>query len=456
VRGGISRSYFIEAAGKEGEQKLICLISRDTDELVPVNVPEYFQLKTNTKVQFTLHSSATRLHDQPGDRLDAGGEDVSLVAPLVTVLQYGKGKDSELIDVELVSQLTEVGTLELSLQAIQSDHSWPLRFDLRAMAAPAPANNEEPVVIVDSARLEAAKDLIRRAFTSQSDRLPKLNSELEEVLELKRDRWSVPVLRELADQLLDLADRRTKSERHEVRWLNLAGFCMRPGLGDAADELRIRKIWKMWFAGPKNDRTAQVLSDWWVFWRRIAPGLKEGHQQTIASVITKAVMPKGAYRGKLKEGNQAKIEMWRCLGALERITVKSKQSIGRVLLERADELAPHEFWVLARLGARNPFHAPVNCVLSAAAAGAWVRMLTAGEGGNTKMRAFAIARIGALTGERLLDIDDDTMEKAKAYLEACDASPKWIAGLTEKTAASLEEQTRILGDSVPPGLMIKE
>ncbi|MFW6218388.1 MAG: tRNA methyl transferase PRC-barrel domain-containing protein, partial [Verrucomicrobiota bacterium] len=73
VRGGIARSYFIEAADPEGRARRVCVMSRDTDENVPVTTPGSFRLQTNEKVRFTLYSSATRLHDRPGDIVDPEG-----------------------------------------------------------------------------------------------------------------------------------------------------------------------------------------------------------------------------------------------------------------------------------------------------------------------------------------------------------------------------------------------
>ena len=47
------------------------------------------------------------------------------------------------------------------------------------------------------------------------------------------------LLRALFDALMQRARRRRRSAEHERLWLNLAGFCLRPGFGYALDEWRI-------------------------------------------------------------------------------------------------------------------------------------------------------------------------------------------------------------------------
>src|SRR5690606_38549742 len=126
------------------------------------------------------------------------------------------------------------------------------------------------------------RQLLRETFLGDGEGLSKLVAKLEELAELPREAWGIGLLRELADELLACEARRQASPRHEIRWLNLMGYAMRPGFGDPADTVRMREIWKLYFDGPCNPGDAQALTEWWIFWRRVASGLKPGHQQTIA------------------------------------------------------------------------------------------------------------------------------------------------------------------------------
>lgn len=453
VRGGISRAYFIQAAAEQGEKRFVCVMSRDTDENEAVRVPGKYKLQTNEKVLFNLYSSSTRLHDVPGNML-RDDDELSPIAPLVSVLRYGKG-DKATIDVHLATMLNEVGTLEVNVEAEATEHRWPLRFDLRAVRDAQPQETPE-AVLVDTAKLEAAKAAIAVAFEEESERLPQLINELEELLDLPREQWALPILRELYDTLANLADERGRSPDHEVRWLNLAGWCLRPGFGDPADKLRMRSAWKMWFEGPAHARQTQAVAEWWVFWRRIAPGLKSGHHIAIDDSLEKVLIPRGKYRQHIREGDQAKHEMWRCLGALEQLPVKRKRRIGSVLLERLKKLSAQELWVLARLGSRHLFHAPVNHVLPARDASDWVRsLMKAKVASNTrKMRQFAVSMIATKTGDRNLDLPPDVISECKALLAGEDAPAAWRERLQQRQVESAEDAAQILGDSLPLGLSI--
>ena len=49
--------------------------------------------------------------------------------------------------------------------------------------------------------------------------------------------------------LVDLAAGRTRSPHHEARFLNLLGFCLRPGFGAARDASRLSQARRIYMAG---------------------------------------------------------------------------------------------------------------------------------------------------------------------------------------------------------------
>ena len=446
VRGGVSRSFFIEAAAEGEDARLVCLMARDTLENVPVRVAAGFQAETNKRVRFTLYSSATRLTDRPGDVIPHG-DDVTEVAPLVTVLQFGKDENRR-IAAEVETVLSETGVLEVSICSTATDHKWPLRFDLRSEEAAG-----ETAVTVEAARLDEAERAIRSAFNERTEDLKKLPATLEEILGLSKEQWPVPALRHLADVLLDLESARKKSPQHEIRWLNLTGYCLRPGFGDGGDELRLRKVWKWWFAGVANPRQPQAAGEWWVLWRRIAPGLRSGHHVSVSDTIIRTLIPKAGYKLQLKEGPQARMEMLRCLAALELLPIKKKKMIARALLERGSKLESHECWALARLGARKFFHGPANLVVPPTVVSGWLKTLMDGAGKNPpKIRLFAIARIAAACGDRALDLPAEQLDAVVAFLGA-NGYPD-PEKLRTPQLDSKEDQARILGDSIPAGLVL--
>ena len=453
VRGGISRSYFVEAGDTRGGRQYVCVMARDTDEHTRTEVPGDYQLQTNQKVAFNLYSSSTRLLDQPGDIL-ADDEELTQVAPMRSVLKYGRG-ESEALSVRLVSELNEIGLLSLNLESLSSDHIWPLRFDLRAVSDADQAGSITDAVTVDQGRVDAAHAAVRDAFES-GDELKGIVKALETHLDMPRQEWSLSVLRDLADLLLDLKDHRSRTPQHEIRWLNLLGFCLRPGLGDPADVLRMRQLWKLWFAGPAHPRQPQCAAEWWVLWRRVAPGLKSGHHVAIADSLEKLIIPKGRYLKHVREGDQAKHEMWRCLGSLEALPAKRKAKIGEVLMERAKKLDAFELWALARLGARQLFHAPVNHVIKPQVASRWIDAIVEARfsGPAERTKLFALSMLAALTDDRALDVSEKQRTRVQTMLEAHDAPAAWLQRLKTSAADQVTDAAQVLGDALPPGIVI--
>ncbi len=169
-------------------------------------------------------------------------------------------------------------------QSRQTEHRWQLQFDVRQTAEP-----EEGAQVVaetiDQAQVEAAQAAVTRAFRpgAEGAALPpeQLRKTLEDILDLSKEHWPTPLIRSLADTLLDCAAGRTRTAEHEERWLNLLGFCLCPGFGDPVDEWRMKRVWKLYFDGLAFPRQTQCRTEWWIFWRRSAGGLKAGQQMEL-------------------------------------------------------------------------------------------------------------------------------------------------------------------------------
>ena len=72
-----------------------------------------------------------------------------------------------------------------------------------------------------------------------------------------------------------------ESPEHEARWLNLAGFCLRPGYGVAVDDWRVQQTWRL-LHGKLAFPASQSRTESIILWRRIAGGLTAGQQQQLA------------------------------------------------------------------------------------------------------------------------------------------------------------------------------
>ena len=326
VQGGIARAYYMEIASGDSS-KLICIMPRDTNEGDEQKLSnQTFKVKTNEALRFPVHSSATRLEDKLGDIVE-DREEISELQPLITALQFGKSKQT--IEVELSSVLNETGTLEVWLNSTSTEHKWQLKFDMRALhshsddSSKAESINKADAVLVSDSQMQSAKEAIQAVFNG-SEKPGKLMKNLEDIFQMNRNQWSLQLIRQMADWLLELKGN-FKSAPLEARWLNLTGFCLRPGFGDTSDELRLKQIWSLWFAGPNYKSDSQVNAEWWVLWRRISGGLNNGRQEQIAHSLMKSIMPNDTYKKNTKYGAQEKMESWRCLGSLERIRRNSNR-----------------------------------------------------------------------------------------------------------------------------------
>jgi hypothetical protein len=148
--------------------------------------------------------------------------------------------------------------------------------------------------------------------------------------------------------------------------------------------------------------------------------------------------------------------MWRCMGALELLSSKQKTALGAILLLRKNKLDSFDYWVLARLGARHLFHAPANHVISGNIVSNWLDTLIKHKANNSVLqdKLFALSRMAALTGERTIDVDAKHLSATLKFLETHKAPEQWSKHLKSVRKESIQEQNKILGDSLPLGLSI--
>ena len=81
-----------------------------------------------------------------------------------------------------------------------------------------------------------------------------LTRRLETALGSGRDGWPLGAIRTLWDALLPLERARARSPEHVARWLNLAGYLLRPGFGVAAHAVRIGRLWRVLSASEPSSR----------------------------------------------------------------------------------------------------------------------------------------------------------------------------------------------------------
>jgi molecular chaperone DnaK (HSP70) len=299
VRGGLPRTYYIGLGeARDGKFPAVCLVPRGAEEGAAIEIDnDALQLVANRPVSFRLYSSLTRTEDKLGDVTEfaAGDPDLHMHAPLHAVIRFGKKAEERLIPVKLGARLTEIGTLESWCESKISDNRWRLQFELRKAATDQPVERKAAAVVSEQA-LKASLELIESVFapSSKSPVTPEeLPAKLEQTMGLGRNSWPLSAIRQMADVFLANADGRKKNPAFEIRWLNLAGFCLRPGFGYPGDDFRIEQARRVYAGGLTYSNQVQCEIDWWIFWGRLAGGLNRNQQTDIFQRISGFLLPRG-------------------------------------------------------------------------------------------------------------------------------------------------------------------
>ncbi len=459
VGSGSPRSYYIGVdTGENGHAaQALCLVERGLDEGSRAELSgQAFCVRTNQPVVFPLYSSSYRTGDRCGDLLDVD-DTFTEMPPLQTVVQFGKKGEQRDLPVRLEADYTEVGTLSLWCGSQSTPHRWQLQFQLRRQADQGAVQDAE---VMEASVVAAACDTLTEAFSLKAGPQAKaqlygLSKAVCEILEKGRNQWPLSVIRQMADTLLTLSDVRSISVDHEIRWMNLLGFVMRPGFGDGFDENRVKQVWRLYKNGPVYTKNPQVRCEWWILWRRVAGGLRPGQQRQILQDLTPRVMPKKG--GKVRLTPAEHREIWMLIANLEHLITKDKLKCGEAIfnyLKTNKKPAPQYVWALSRIGAREMLYASVDRVLPPQNTAPWIRGLMALKSVDAKPLSSALLSMGRLTGDRIRDLAPDLREEMRACLNRLPVS---VASdcLDEVMPLVPEAASDAFGEALPAGLVLK-
>jgi hypothetical protein len=447
VRGGLPRSYFIGLGGSEDESlRALCLVPRGAEEGSTIELdPGNLQLVANKPVSFRLYSSRTRTEDRAGDLIEFPREaietDLHLHAPLNAVLRFGRAGE-RLVPVKLGSRLTEVGTLEIWADSKASEHRWRLQFELRKAAAAAGGTTPgRPAAVISEEALAGAEALIPATFESAMLEPEQLPGKLEQTLGLGRNSWPLLAIRRLADRMLELADGRKRSAAHEARWLNLCGFCLRPGFGYPGDDFRIEQARRVYASGLQFANQVQNEIEWWIFWGRVAGGLNKNQQADLFQRLSPALLPRAAKRPPRVNPSLLR-EMWRAVASLELLPIQTKTQLGDELVTRIakGDFVETGLWCLGRLGARRLFYGPINQVLPPSTVARWLEKLL-----KIEKAEDAVVALARRTGDGTRDLPPQTLDVVRRAFPGLD--------LDSEPEENLAAMGKIFGEELPSGLV---
>jgi hypothetical protein len=258
-------------------------------------------------------------------------------------------------------------------------------------------------------------------------------------------------IRAFADKLLGLADGRRKNAPHEVRWLNLTGFCLRPGFGFTGDDFRIEQARRIYASGLTFGNQVQNEIDWWIFCGRIAGGLNRNQQGDIFQRLSPFLMPKQKRKQRM---NQALYrEMWRTAASLELLPQQTKAQMGEALLDivKRGDMLEAGTWCLSRLGARKLFSGPINLVLSPSVVSRWVESLLRLP--HTPALLDAVTNMAQLTGDTARDLPPATLDLVRRACEASSRAPELLRQLSGQDT-DLAAGSRVFGEELPAGFVL--
>lgn len=470
IAATLARSYYLGIGGVP--PKAICIMpgSAEPEESFVLK-DRNFKLTVSQPVEFSLYVSSIRLADQPGTVIDINLEQLSPLPPIRTVLKTKSRNEKDELSVQLQIRLTELGTIDLACQQVDSDRRWQLQFDVRSTTQTEIAQHEgmgESQGFFEESTWESCESLIESVFGSgtSSDISPQsLARELVDTIGLDRDEWPMSLLRRIWGALIERESGRKKSSQHEIRWLNLLGFALRPGYGVALDDWRVTESWrqihnKIFHPGPG------ARSELLILWRRLAGGLTRGQQLMIGEpwLASLRALARQA-SGKSTKGQSAfvlrpeeSIEAWRLLGALELMPLDHKRELGDLALTLRDKprLAGAReamIWTIGRLGQRQPLYGPLNTLIPSPVVEGWIENLLEPDASSTQ--CLAVTQLARMTGDRYRDIDAILRQRVLDWLVQSGADKHLVVLVREGGKLDFEEQRKIFGESLPLGLRLE-
>lgn len=459
VGSGSPRAYYLgvsrppQSDGSASEA--VCLVERGLDEGSDIGLNDHhFQVLANQPVRFDIFSSSFRSGDKCGDILPVD-DSFTRLPPIETIIEYGKKAVQTRIPVRVEARYTEMGTLSLWCQSVSSAHRWQMQFQLRDRAEPLPVADR---TILETSKISAARETVRITFSGAPDHqaMASLVKKMTAVLTLKKDKWPLSLIRKISDDLLDMAPEVRRTPEVESRWMNLLGYCMRPGRGDGFDPHRVKTLWKRYKQGPWNEKNLQVRSEWWILWRRVAGGLGPGYQRQISQDLT-AVLNAGKGK-KPRMPFQERLEIWMLIANLEHLLAKDKIRWGRQLLAEIEGpiCDPRLLWTIARIGARELLYGPSDRVVDPDEAFRWCKKLMDIASRTPKHLLPAVTSIARKTGDRVRDLQQPQRDEIIAWMSAFSDVDRHLKQMNEVVPITAEEENHLFGESLPSGLVLHE
>jgi molecular chaperone DnaK (HSP70) len=475
IGGGTPKAYYV-GIEHEGRTRAVCIAPRNAEPGTRVTVPDrLFHLRLNEPVAFPLFTYTGPRLDTPGTLTDltTDGDALEPLPPLETLLRghKGAGVRETVVSVSIESFVDESENLRLALVSAElPPRRWTLDFVVRGArttepphqtpadaatagkvrtSSPPATDDNAPLAEADPSpphpKTSDAARLLVTACSGDEARVGRVRADLEAILG-PRGEWSLATCRVLADACLKVEAERAKSAAHTLNWLRLSSWTLRPGFGAPGDRQRLDALWALEVQGPGVSNKTN-WAEWWILWRRVAPGLDESRQRVLFERLSPGLWPKKGAAPLL-----GAVEGMRLLAGLERLPAHEKVRAGQLFLAQVKQLG--SYWPVGRVGARVPFHGSAATVVPTEQAEAWLRVLFELDWKKTDGAAFAAASLGRATGDAR-DVGAALRERVAERLVAVSANAHWVDMVLRPQHLDNSDVKSVLGDSLPAGLRLR-
>jgi molecular chaperone DnaK (HSP70) len=467
IKAGYPRSLYLElASGSQAAgPSLLCVVPKGFDGHQPLRIDNLaMQARLGAPVRFQLFSSLHRESDRPGDLLKLHEAEFHPLSPLHTVLRAKDSSSSQrsgtTIDVALEVILMSTGMLQLFCVDRASGERWQLEFNVRDLARDDAAQyvgDTEIASSIDKVRYQKGLEKFEEHFgkkkksDSDQDNPKYLVRTLEEIFGCERKDWDVSTLRRMWPTLREGMTRKSRSIGHEVSWLYLAGYALRPGYGVELDEWRVSELWKAYELGLAFPKERQAEEQWWIMWRRVAGGLSREQQEKIFDKIFPAI----------RKGNVPSSEIYMLAGSLERIEMGNKVRLGNYLVQQISEgrkqFLDQKFWALARIASRVLMHGSAESIVRPSFVEDWfskLRGLSLRDKQYARLATF-MAQAGRLVNDREFDLPPEIRSAMISLLEKSGIDETQIRPLREFVPADAAAKSQLFGEELPAGLILR-
>jgi hypothetical protein len=448
IESGVAHSLYL----KLGDDQFVGILPKDTLKGETLLLEQDFFVTLGQQVQFPLYRSDDHLEWVVREVRKKNG--LHYISNLATELD--SSEENTELSVSMSVQMTEVGVLQVLLNGNDTRDQWRLDFSTSKQD---PNNDSDSDALLHS-NMGQAEEHLTHCFSGAGqkqnpDLVKALKQDLDQLLD-KRDDWNLATSRRLVDKLLSLKSGRLKSAQHERQWLQLIGYCLRPGYGAADDLLRVQQVINTTKAGTQFD-SAPVWGQYWTLYRRIAGGMSIDQQHVLFKQFSQYYTPSGQRsRDKLKAlTTKSSDDLIRLVGALEAVPNEDKIIVVDWLIKRLQKTSEPDtaWWTVGRIASRHLLSGKQELRLS--------------EGRLFPILDFALKedwkkrKQAGLAAVLMSQVSVDESEKLKGYrkkiankLKKDKCPTQWVERLESQIEINGDELNALVGESLPIGLRL--